>query len=380
MNIDSIQIIKKQFLSEQNTEYLLKLISARNENAVSMTHIKHDLFTIQNEILNKFIEAMCNIKNKSHMVDDIESYLIHLNKMTIVKVEGLIDSNRLVSNSFQNVVSNSLQTAPDASISKPLDMQSTSTQTVDTCQELRPLRLHVFSDSIRTSHHSYIISTEQKFSKICLDKFTLYNNFYNIKSDNNCLELQEGSSKKRISVPVGNYSLDNLLETLELVLNENSIYQNQGKAYNVVLNKTKNRINISGCKTFAIRFIDTDMQIVSLRKMLGFSRGEYMNNDNYTSDTDSCVGLYNNLYISLKGKDSRECCQYYSSCGFSYFAHVNFDSIGTFRSTQYFDLNEEYDGHSTNEIEMTFFHKSMNSSMFYLVKDHIVFDIKLFLL
>ena len=223
--------------------------------------------------------------------------------------------------------------------------------------------LHLFSKGEEDiSDGGYKFNYEfDKNKKVNFYTFQLYNNFYNITEYNNSLEITENSVKIKIYIPIGNYNLEQFLNILEIQLNEKTKQaknesSEESKIYNVKYNINKNRIQIVSKNNFNIKFIDNPNAIVQMRELLGYSKIDYLNNNNYQSDLDNKFNIYDDIYINVNGENSdyTTIFQNQESLRFSYFEKININILSTFCKTIDFVVDKDLTIDS-NELILEFY-------------------------
>lgn len=359
---DIIDDIKNHFFNEQNNSYLIKIINKENNNET-----KSEVFQLQNNIFNDFMQSIYD-KNIDIDVIPLENIIISLNKMTIIAYNTNTNANANSNNSNLHInVNNNYslnknikgKNIKDKNLSENTSQTSSQTSSQATKKEeillisgdvqdnillnekdlgvkniifeSKIMNHHIFSDDLLFDKEKFSYKLEQK-GECKLLYFELYNDIYNINETNNKFEIDEGVRIK-MTIPFGNYNLEELLNTIEKQININ---KNLSGKYKVLFNKNKNRIQIlnESDKNFNIYFIDTK-NTFNLRNILGFTNIEYTNNNSYTSENDPCIEYYDDIYIKLD-KDPIK-----TNLDFCYSKHISFDSINTFGKKISFRLEEE---------------------------------------
>jgi hypothetical protein len=373
--------IKNEFFSELNNNFLLNLLKKKNPTVESIE--KSIIFQIQNNIYNTFIESVYN-QSIDISKTDIQDILISLNKMVLLHFEEFLNKTQLEQHTQQEQQPIHQPTQQQPSYQQPHHKNiqqptqqftqqhvNVSVQTVSCITE----SLHIFSSNCKTEDSVYVPPILFRCSAK-LVYFELYNIFMNINENNNGFELVENSSKIKIYIPIGNYNLTNIVEVIESLLNEKTKNKKDEceRIYTVRFDKYRNRVTFSSSKPFGIKFIDKNSYIPQLRQVLGFDNIDYINNSNYSSDVDryriNFIHTYDNIYLSFSDKKLNK---YKTSCVFTYFVKLNFDSLKTFGENVTFNLNEDIELNTTSDFSFGFYVHTGNS--FQRINNYINFNL-----
>lgn len=329
-------IIKNEYFSEKNNNFITDII-------INKLHVpnsnKNIIFQLQNEIYNKFIEEMYD-KQIPINEYNIEDLLISLNKLTIKLIQESIipisHSELTQPIPLQLTPPIPLQLAPPI----PLQSESQLKLTQQNKLEQAPLEasyLHFFNDNT--------FKINEKCKSIVFKQFNFFNNFYNITEHNNQFELMD-ISKYKIQIPIGNYNLESLLESLQKQINIKT-----KSNYKLTYNQQKNRIVISNNNSFEIKF-----NTGCLKDILGFSKIEYMNNNSYTSDTCTQLNWIDTIYI-VCSINNIPLNKYKTNCNFEYSICLDTNIFGKYNKVT---LNEHFNITTENcasVITMSFYTK-----------------------
>lgn len=383
--MDCINIIKNQYFSQQNLEFILQLI---NNKKIESSLIHEITFRIQNDIYNTFIHNIARQK-KNINPNSIEELLVTLNKMTIESIKNEIEAPSQL-RKYKNFTEPEQSYESSYPVQKDLNEKSyvehgIQTDNIQTLNIQAPIIqkniqsknnfIHFFSADNSYNNGVYKFEIRKtNIKSITIRNFELYNNLYNITEHNNKIELSESSLKTNITLSVGCYDIHELIEHIKKQFNDKS-----GKqiTYDISYNKNKNKINISSDKQFNIRFIENNVaNIVPLRFILGFSKSEYINNNNYTSDKEPIIDIYNNIYIKVQGNDTLNT---QVSKNFNYYSKLNIDYLHTFGNNviclKEFILDNLFMDIDDLDIELYYRHNAHNN--FYKITKEIIFNFTL---
>jgi len=166
---------------------------------------------------------------------------------------------------------------------------------------------------------------------------------YNINEYNNQFAIYENDNHILINIPIGYYKIEELVNTIEILLNKMSINKYR---YKVFHDHFKNKVFFT-CTSrdeipvnFILLFQNRDIY-TPLHKMLGFKLLEYSGNNIYVSENHAKENIFDNIYIRMF-LDNKEVCKYIMSNGCSYFECFNLNYGNHFGKG--FDIkNEEID-------------------------------------
>ena len=380
-----MDIIKQEYFSERNINMIFEIIS--NE-FVEIKEYRSNIWKCQNVIYNNFIESA---HYKSFSIEQIEEALIALNKLTIIQIKELQKLTQLtpqltphltphltpqltpqitqqitpqITSHITSHITPQLTTQIIPQLTTQIIPQLTTqiipqlttqiipqltTQIIpqiipQITSQLTPqiTREVIYEPTVIRKHanlfsgdciilngqesQKYIFDFKSNIETFKIKTLSLFNNLYNIMEYNNTLELDSQS----IKIPIGNYNIYDLID----ILNEKV----KGM-FTFIYNKNKDRISIKSDKRFNIKFRETNPDIIQLKTILGFSKTEYSNNNNYTSDSNINLNIYDTLYLKII-----ECekLNVYKCKNFNYACELNFDSIITFTKKIFikFDLND----------------------------------------
>ena len=155
--------------------------------------------------------------------------------------------------------------------------------------------------------------------------------FNNINEHNNKIQLIENTSKITIIIPQGNYNIQNLVNIIEQLINDKSVF----KSYKIVYDKNRNRIKISNEKNFNIIFIENEVNNIQLKDILGFTKNEYSSNNIYSSENETNDNIYKEIYIKNNTERS-ELNNFYTNLSIQ---EINNENISYDESFKYFYKN-----------------------------------------
>lgn len=361
--MEIFDIIKNQYFSVKNLEFILDIVVSRKFNVNKKIH--DNSFIIMNSIYNDFMNNILNNKTIVN-IDSIDKILVLLNKLTIDKIIYNI-SNKL--NKPDNLIEfkelKELKELKEPKESKePKELKEIKEhKEIKEPKELIKIRepketninyMHFFSSD---NDNNYTFDLIEK-KKIILKELNLYNNFCNITECNNTIEFTENSLKLRINIPIGNYNLLELLNCIQLKINEKS--KNE-----YTLSLVKGKISIKCEKYFSMKFIENTNDI-PLKCLLGFLNHEYINNNSYSSDTLAILNIYDNIYIKVNNANYHKCKN------FSYFNKISINSQDTFNSIISIKTNTVIN--NIESLTFEFYYRHTTHNIFYKISSNIIFD------
>lgn len=315
-----IHSFKNMYISQHNSGYLFDLIISKilksfpNYQQLVFIHIhkyKENIISLQELIFNDSFANIYNNVSKSGKLD-LEEVLIQLNKITVSKFEFILLQD--LKDKFQQSTERT-ETIPKIPLSQSgasskfhVDRDDTEESNSDCPSDEEVVKIqtrsHQFcSDNAVFINGNYLFKISlNKIKSIRLDNFKIKCNIYNINEYNNKFYLMEQNSKILITIPIGYYNLNNLLETITEILNFKSINRTKDYSYRVWTNLVKNKVCIA-CESpkdnknilFGLSFGN----VPELSNMLGFCKEEYFNNNMYMAESYPDVNIFDELYIRL---------------------------------------------------------------------------------
>lgn len=327
-----IKNIKQQYFTAQNINFIREIL----HNTYNVEINKDKLFKIQNDTFNNFLNKMYD---KNIDVQQLDNILVELNKLTIqlyLTPENLIETpiqtpietqiiDIVTPQSLDSINLDSLFDVKNLIKELVNEFKHTSKESNDTIKEIKDILnnlsnnelnkqdnnnkenkdnnnnkekdyiyLDLYSITSKYNDGEYNFIFDIPVQNFTIDNFNIYSNdlFNNINENNNKIQLVENNNKLKIIIPQGNYSIQELVDIIEKLINEKSIF----KSYKILYDKNKNRIQISNEKTFNITFIENGLG-VQLKDILGYAKNEYNSNNNYVSETEPNNNIFKNIYI-----------------------------------------------------------------------------------
>lgn len=365
-----IKDIKQQYFTSQNINFICDIL----QNNYTIEINKDKLFKIQNNIFNNFLERM---HDKDIDIQQLNNILVELNKLTIqlyLTPENQIEQIQTIepeliqilsSNSSQHLsiessqlkdlikelvteLKNSVKEPTDTikevkeikeiikSMSDESNLSKSSQQISEPSEPSEPsekkyIYLDLYSYSSKYDKHQYEFTFDIPLQNFILKDFKIYSNdaFNNINEHNNKIQLIENTSKITIIIPQGNYNIQNLVNIIEQLINNKSVF----KSYKIVYDKNKNRVKISNEKNFNIIFIENEVNNIQLKDILGFTKNEYSSNNIYSSENETNDDIYKEIYIK---NNNSELNNFYTNLSIQ---EINNENILYDESFKYFYKN-----------------------------------------
>lgn len=316
---------KQVFIAEKNCGYLLQLLQQKLGYRLSSQQSQEILIPLQQAIYDNLFISICNEMGKRGKLN-LEEVLTTLNKITLSRLEELINSNQHSSNS---------NTSQDTHSSKKGDV---------ICKNL-----HVFSNDCKLENGRYFFPFQlENLKTISILAFTLDCNIYNITEFDNKFNIIERNTQFVTTIPIGYYQIDELFDMLSDITSENSPHNFK---YVFFRNKNKNKTylecfsNDGKPQTFNFSASPT------FTNMLGFVKNEYANNNIYVSENHPVLNILDTLFIKLYVNNT-DIPKVHTLRNFSYFHcfHVDLNTdfgkqknLTTYNSHDFFDFNEAID-------------------------------------
>lgn len=399
MNSNNIaESFKHIFISQKNSGYLFDLISSKVTN--SKPHLKNifldninlyreNMIDIQQLIFKDFFNIIYN-KSVSSGNLDLEDILIELNKITVSKFEFILSndlinkfqqfSNQQKKEQFIKTPNNQMQQNIQSSQKTHNEKSQQDTSKQDSKQDVNIKQQRNRQDNNRSHNENYSDSDDnsdnssddvdykmhykeffsenaiyedgtykfpfylENIKSVNLDKIKIKCNFYNINEYNNKFYLIEQNNKTLITIPIGYYDTEFLLQVISECMNGASINKKKDYYYKVYNNAIKNKVcfcselihpdRMNRPITFTISFIENkNKSITSLQNLLGFNKNDYFNNNFYIAEDFPNVNIFDEIYIKLYIND-QELYKYDSTNkNFYFFECIDIDMNKMFGKT-----------------------------------------------
>jgi hypothetical protein len=446
---DTVHRFKNVYISPKNSNYLFNIVI--NKLSQKDIHVTENLELYKQNFLELqamiFDDNFINIYNEmfsKHQSVNLEDVLIKLNQLAVTKFEFIISQNYIQKNYLQqikqtnfeqqqiikrdndlrhdngnnnhdkvndnhNKVNLQIENENKISIKKKDDKKYKSNKkslNKYTMIENGELESEIvskinfitfFSDDANFVDNKYQYDLNiPNLKSVNLETINLLYDMYNITNYNNKFYLLEGSYKHLITIPIGFYTVDKLLDVITKTTNYVSINKNKDYKYLIYKNRIKNKVYItcdwikttnidkemeldrrSKDKDFGIIFVsnNTSQKNYSLREILGFNKCEYINNNIYIGENSPIENIYQNIYFKIFIND-KEIERYYTTKEtFSYYDKIYFNSQDNYgyKICHIPNINTPYD--IEEEIEMTKIGFQFNNSTMYSINVSLNFDI-----
>lgn len=383
---DYLEIIKNQFFSKDNIDFIIKLLNNKQ------VYIESNQlpFNACNKIFNSFIHTVYTQK-RAIKPESIEELLITLNKMAIdlIMEEYHTQSNNQLINDPPELetvhmnIKKMSNTDTDTDIKHEYtnltdiidkhdksDVQIKIQEDVENIKTINESLCFFSEDSIFTNGEYKFELRRKNIKNISLKSFQIMNNLYNITDHNNIIEISEKGIKKTINIPIGCYKIPELIETFEKTLEEKC-------KSNIKLNynKIKNQISLKGDGPFSFSFIENDNIFIPLRFMLGFDKKEYINNNTYLTNNPPVLNIYDNIYIKITSKEYSSLFNKKYSTDFNFYEHISFKYLDTFSQDISVNINNNIliDNANIDDISMEIYYRHINHRKFYKFNQRLKF-------
>jgi hypothetical protein len=369
--ISKLETVKHHYLSEQNNSFIMNVITQNymKEN-VNKTHI----FNIQNNIFNLFLQD----SHTHQTFESAEEIIITLNKMTIKyyldeqeeknSIEKINTDTKRPDTQIADTKSTEPKIINDTKSTEPKiinDTKSTDTKSTDTKStdtkfidlktheitlknaftqtvlneikeinevikvnngnkgneineiKLKPVeRMYCISELCvyDTNTNTYTFEKIGKGNSI-IDSLEIMNNLYNIPVQYK-LEIMIDNNNYNVIVPIGNYTINDLVDYIQ---NQLDITFNKCQI-RIKYNKMTHKITFESDNIFHLTFLEPSQKHVSLNYLLGFSNTNYKYNNKYNGDLCIQLHVFKRIYVHL---EENECTSKVNNSQFSCLTHVN---------------------------------------------------------
>ncbi len=445
---DIIHRFKNVFISPKNSNYLFNIIINKlNQKNIHVTEnielYKQNFLELQTFIFNDYFVNIYNETLNKHNSVNLEDVLIKLNQLAVTKFEYIVSQNYIQNNYLQQIkhqdnnendkisinninvnnidnnVNNKVNTNNIHNESRVNIKQNNDKKDKSNKKRLNKYTMiengdlenenvykinfiNFFSDDANFIDNKYNYDINiPNLKSINLETINLLYDMYNITNYNNKFYLLEGSHKHLITIPIGFYTIDKLLDVITKTINYVSINKNNDYKYLIYKNRIKNKVYITcdWIKTnnidketkldektkdksnldFGIIFISNSNNIsqmnYSLREILGFNKCEYINNNIYIGENSPIENIYQNIYFKIFIND-KEIERYYTTKEtFSYYDRIYLNSQDNYgcKINHIPNINTPYD--IEEQIEMNKISFQFNNSIIYNINVSLNFDI-----
>ena len=411
---DITKSFKNVFISQKNSGYLFELIITKilQNNAHYKKYVINHIDIYKSNIIDLqsfiFEDNFANVYNEMKSTEsvDLEQILILLNQITIVRFENLIlddlykkHQSHITEQIDDKVESSDVRSERERTererterIRESEARESEARESKISCDlknvekyesqeiELSTVFHHLFSKHavVQSGRYNYRLNIENVGS-INLDSINILYNMYNINEYNNKMYLVEQNNKVLITIPVGYYSIDQLLIVMSTLFNNASINKNKDYKFHSNLHKIKNKIFFS-CElnekekfkrnvVFGMSFIydkypKNEQRVSSLQEILGFEKSEYINNTTYVTENPPNICIFEDLYVKVFVNDIELKKYNTSDSSFSYYQCLNIITDSDFGRVMRFPQGySPYDIYNENYIINTISFEFYNSHM-----------------
>ena len=346
---DIVNRFKNVFISPNNSNYLFNIIINKlNQRNIHVTEnlelYKQNFLELQTMIYNdNFVNIYNDYFNKNQSVN-LEDVLIKLNQIAVTKFEFIVSQNYIQKNYLQQIqqneqkqnvlIENNLEQNEQKQnvherINKKNNYKSNKKNHVMVKKEERGIIekkdkntitennttkinfINFFSDDANFINNKYEYDIKiENLKSIYLESINLLYDMYNITNYNNKFYLLEGSHKHLITIPIGFYVIDKLLDIITKSINFVSINKNNDYKFLIYKNKIKNKVYITCDWIKSIN--DKDIKSQDLADQLGYYDSAHFINEfkKYTGKTPK--SLKNSLFDMKESEFIDEFKQYIS--------------------------------------------------------------------
>jgi hypothetical protein len=396
---DYIEIIKNQFFSTDNIDFIIKVANSKNISIIS----NQITFNACNNIYNQFIHTVYTQK-KTIKPETIEELLITLNKMVIDLIiddyknkppyeNETIDSfNKNVigtSDTVKNNINDTSDTSDTSDTVSEIGMNLVNTIPIDTTtnQVLIDIMTNTKTNATSTTRESLYLFSEDSLFKdgeytfefrrkniknLHLESLEILNNLYNVTENNNTIEISEKNNKKIVNIPVGCYKLEDLIQCLETSIMDKCKSNN----IKVTHDTYKNQISIKGDGPFSMNFIENENLFIPLRFIMGFDKKNYMNNDIYLTSQHPVCNIHDNIYIKITTKEYSDIFNTKWCKDFNFYDTISFKQLDTFGDDVRINISNNNISNTSidiDDISLELYYRHIHHRKFYKINQRLKF-------
>ena len=352
--------LKDVFISRKNSGYLFDIIIKKiltnyplyREILMECIEIyRMNILDLQEYIFNDNVDSIYQNNN------DLEDILIALNKITVSKFEYLLLQDldkKYYEQKNKNVIETKYtQKELEQNISSKTEnikQLNTEKYAQDSNNEYlyNERCIHFMAKDCYKENNKYMYNLPIKNLKsIDLQSIYLKCDMYNINEYNNKFYIIEQNIKTLVTIPIGYYSIQNLLECIAKFINLVSINKNKDYIYKIFLNVLKNRVcftinninntnnNNNNLSTFSVLFIENENNY-NLADILGFDKKKYTNNSFYVANESPNTNIFEKIYVQIFLNDIQLMKYEMTNDNFCYY-----DTLHISKNNQY-DINVDF--------------------------------------
>lgn len=389
--------LKDVFISRKNSGYLFDIIIKKiltnyplyREILMECIEIyRMNILDLQEYIFNDNVDSIYQNNN------DLEDILIALNKITVSKFEYLLLQDldkKYYEQKNKNVIETKYtQKELEQNISSKTEnikQLNTEKYAQDSNNEYlyNERCIHFMAKDCYKENNKYMYNLPIKNLKsIDLQSIYLKCDMYNINEYNNKFYIIEQNIKTLVTIPIGYYSIQNLLECIAKFINLVSINKNKDYIYKIFLNVLKNRVcftinninntnnNNNNLSTFSVLFIENENNY-NLADILGFDKKKYTNNSFYIANESPNTNIFEKIYVQIFLNDIQLMKYEMTNDNFCYYDTLHIDMEKDFgKCITFSSKNNQYDINVDFKLETIGFAFN-NSSDYHL--DNLKFEI-----
>jgi hypothetical protein len=333
------------FMSERNIKFLLQQAKLSHQDTLDINGFTEKytpiLIDIQSQIFDLYYNQLTQQLPPDTQLSNInfETILMGLNNSTLSEFQRILaaDTHQLLITAAGDHTS-----------------ESNSSVTRTECVHYH----HIFSNDCSFNSGRYTFPFQiSSLKSISLQTIHVNCNLYNITELNNkfeLLELFQGEQLPlQITVPIGYYTLEQLVETIGNLINDNSPNHLH---YIFSRHPNKNKLYFKSDHIFSLHFLQNDH--LSLSHILGFKQQTYMNNNMYVAENTPMHDIHDNLFFRLYLNDKEIAKVTSTTPHFTYFSHCNINLDHNFGNNNLIidkrecDLANELPFEIDNEIDI----------------------------
>lgn len=360
--METIERFRQVFVSSKNSDHLFGIILDNYDINDNQTYYT-SLINIQNAVFNSVFPSIYDNVSKTGQFD-LENTLIELNKYTLQAFD----------NNFEATQPRQLTYEQSTEID---EVSNKGTQTDNVDEALNEKTYHIFSEDMTLDpdgKYTFALPCNQIIKNLNIKNMSITCSWFNITEKNNTFVVEEHHVERSISISIGYYTIERLVDTLRKSLNvsQERIYSIQidactGKTIISCANKTQ--IPLS----FSLHFPELD-NYIGINTMLGYENDEYEENSFYIADSLPLYDVYNTIFLKLK-LDEQEVSKYETSNNNHYFEKIGINYSHNFGKTLMYSCGKDpfilEDTKSVKHISVVL------SSKFQPLKSFMFFDFEL---
>jgi len=320
--METIERFRQVFVSSKNSDHLFGIILDNYDINDNQTYYTL-LINIQNAVFNSIFPSIYDNISKTGQFD-LEKTLIELNKYTLQAFDNNFEATQPRQLTYEHGTEID-EVSNKATQTNNLDeVSNKATQTDNLDEALNEKTYHIFSEDMTLDpdgKYTFTLPCNQIIKNLNIKNMSITCSWFNITEKNNTFVVEEHHVERSVSISIGYYTIERLVDTLRKSLNVS-----QERIYSIQIDACTGKTIISCANekqiplSFSLHFPELD-NYIGINTMLGYENDEYEENSFYIADSLPLYDVYNTIFLKLK-LDEQEVSKYETSNNSHYFEKI----------------------------------------------------------